>query len=94
MSDDLPTDATHLASTAAYEHQAFAWGRRGLALQCHAEVTAYGLERWSMNHAREIDCTPGLSLGQLRKDAQCYESRKKQRSNTTWGCIHRRGSQW
>jgi GMP synthase (glutamine-hydrolysing) len=73
MSDDLPAGTTHLASTAAYEHQVFAWGTRGLTLQCHAEVTARGLERWFMNHAHEIDCTPGLSLGQLRKDAQCYE---------------------
>ncbi|HEY5867263.1 MAG TPA: glutamine amidotransferase, partial [Candidatus Tectomicrobia bacterium] len=37
---DLPAGATRLASTPYYENQAFAWGKRGLALLCHAEVTA------------------------------------------------------
>ena len=69
---ELPAGATHLASTPAYDNQAFAWGTRGLALQCHAEVTARGLERWFLSHAHEIDHTHGVSVGQLRKDTQHY----------------------
>jgi GMP synthase (glutamine-hydrolysing) len=81
---DLPAGATHLASTPAYESQAFAWGTRGLALQCHAEVTARGLEQWFISHAHEIDLTPGLSVGQLRKDTQCYAPRLQVRAASCW----------
>jgi len=81
---DVPVGATHLASTSAYDNQAFAWGRRGLALQCHAEVTARGLERWFMSHAHEIDHTPGLSVGQLRQDTQCYAPRLQVRAACCW----------
>jgi len=81
---DLPAGATHLASTPEYDHQAFACGTRGLALQCHAEVTAHGLERWFMSHAHEIDRTPEVSVGQLRKDTQCYAPRLQVRAASCW----------
>jgi GMP synthase (glutamine-hydrolysing) len=81
---DLPAGATHLASTPAYESQAFAWGTRGLALQCHAEVTARGLEQWFISHAHEIDLTPGVSVRQLRKDTQCYAPRLQVRAASCW----------
>ena len=81
---DVPAGATHLASTSVYDNQAFAWGTRGLALQCHAEVTARGLERWFLSHAHEIDYTPGLSVGQLRKDTQCYAPRLQVRAACCW----------
>jgi len=81
---DLPAGATHLASTPVYSNQAFAWGMRGLALQCHAEVTAHGLERWFVSHAHEIECTPGLSLGQLRQDTHCYAPRLQVRAICCW----------
>jgi GMP synthase (glutamine-hydrolysing) len=81
---ELPVGATHLASTPACENQAFAWGARGLALQCHAEVAARGLERWFISHAHEIDLTPGLSVGQLRKDTQCYAPRLQVRAASCW----------
>jgi GMP synthase (glutamine-hydrolysing) len=81
---DLPAGATHLASTPDYEAQAFAWGARGLALQCHAEVTAHGLERWFISHAHEIDLTPGLSVGQLRKDTQWHAPRLQVRAASCW----------
>jgi GMP synthase (glutamine-hydrolysing) len=81
---DLPAGATHLASTPAYDNQAFAWGTRGLALQCHAEVTARGLERWFMSHAHELERTPGVSVGQLRQDTQCYAPRLQVRAACCW----------
>jgi GMP synthase (glutamine-hydrolysing) len=81
---DLPAGTTHLASTLAYDNQAFAWGARGLALQCHAEVTARGLEQWFMSHAHEINLTPGLSVGQLRKGTQGYAPRLQVRAASCW----------
>jgi GMP synthase (glutamine-hydrolysing) len=65
---DLPRGAVRLASTEAYENQAFSWGRRALALQFHAEVTAGGLDRWFVGNADEIGATPGVSVAQLRRD--------------------------
>jgi GMP synthase (glutamine-hydrolysing) len=81
---ELPAGATHLASTPSYANQAFAWGTRGLALQCHAEVTARGLERWFLSHAHEIDHTPGVSVGQLRKDTQHYAPRLQVPAASLW----------
>jgi GMP synthase (glutamine-hydrolysing) len=81
---ELPAGATHLASTPAYDNQAFAWGTRGLALQFHAEVTARGLERWFLSHAHEIDLTPGVSVGQLRKETQSYAPRLQVRAASMW----------
>lgn len=51
---DLPTDATHLARSAAYENQAFAWGDRVLALQFHLEATGESLESLAENCADEL----------------------------------------
>lgn len=69
---DLPEGAALLASTDLYPHQAFAWGRRALALQFHVEVTAPGLEHWYIGHTREIAATPGLSVAALRRDSAKY----------------------
>jgi len=65
---DLPSGATRLASTDLYENQAFAWGKRALALQFHVEVTTRGLEHWFIGHACEIAGTRGVSVAQLRSD--------------------------
>ncbi len=43
---DLPQDATLLASSEKYAHQAFMYGTNALALQFHPEVTAEQLEGW------------------------------------------------
>lgn len=69
---DLPSGAIHLASTAKYQNQAFAWGRRCLALQFHPEVTQPGLERWFIGHAGEINSTPDISVTQLREATAKY----------------------
>lgn len=67
---DLPADATLLAATAAYTHQAFAVGTHGLALQFHLEAGAAGLERWYIGHAAEIASVPGLDVAGLRAQAR------------------------
>ena len=69
---DLPQDATHLASTPRCVNQAFSWGKRGLAMQFHPEVTAPGIERWLIGHAYEINTTPGVSVAKLRQDTHRY----------------------
>jgi GMP synthase (glutamine-hydrolysing) len=69
---DLPAGATHLASTSICENQAFSWGKCGLALQFHPEVTAPGLERWWIGHACEIGATPDVSVAKLRQDTARY----------------------
>ncbi len=66
---DLPSGATHLASTPRTPNQAFAVGRHGLALQFHLEVSASGLERWLVGHAVEIGATPRVTVPRLRADA-------------------------
>jgi GMP synthase (glutamine-hydrolysing) len=66
---ELPSGATHLASTPRTPNQAFAVKRFGLALQFHLEVTAKGLERWYVGHTMEITSTPRVSVPRLRADA-------------------------
>ena len=67
---DLPKGAGLLASTPRYKNQAFAWERHGLALQCHLEAAAGGLERWYIGHACEVAATPGLAVPVLRAEAR------------------------
>jgi GMP synthase (glutamine-hydrolysing) len=81
---ELPAGAPHLASTPHAANQAFAWGQRGLALLCHAEVTAGGLEQWFIGHASEIGSTPGVSVAQLRQATQRYAPRSQVRAACCW----------
>jgi GMP synthase (glutamine-hydrolysing) len=67
---DLPAGAVHLAATPQCRNQAFAWGRHGLALQFHLETTGRGLERWYVGHAAEIAATPGVTVPELRAQAE------------------------
>lgn len=81
---ELPIGATHLASTSKYQNQAFSWGKCGLALQFHPEVTGCGLERWFIGHACEIGATLGVSIPELRKDTACYIEGLEVQSGRFW----------
>lgn len=43
---ELPRDATHLASSATCEQQAFRWGTNAYGFQFHLEADAAVIERW------------------------------------------------
>jgi GMP synthase (glutamine-hydrolysing) len=74
---DLPKGARHLASTAVYENQAFAWGKNCLAFQFHAEFDARKLEQWLIGHCMEIAAAPGVSLKQVREDTKKYSEQSQ-----------------
>jgi GMP synthase (glutamine-hydrolysing) len=65
---DLPEGTVRLASSAAYENQAIAYGQHALGLQFHGEVTARGLRRWFIGHTRQIRSTPSIGGLQRLKD--------------------------
>jgi GMP synthase (glutamine-hydrolysing) len=69
---DLPSGTVLLAASEQYPHQAFAYGKRVLALQFHGECTAPGLESWYLGHIGEIQQTPGLSVSGLREQAALH----------------------
>jgi GMP synthase (glutamine-hydrolysing) len=81
---DLPFGSTHLASSSKYQNQAFCWGKCGLALQFHPEVTARGLERWFIGHACEISATSGVSITQLREDTARYAKQLEIQASKFW----------
>lgn len=67
---DLPRGATHLASTALVEQQAFAIGDAVLGLQFHPEAeTGPAFERWLVGHAAEL-AGAGIDVGLLREEAR------------------------
>lgn len=61
---DLPSGATLLASTDAYPHQAFSFGRHVLALQFHLEA-GERIGEWIGGHADELR-TAGVDGSDLR----------------------------
>src|SRR5580698_6522485 len=64
---DLPAGATLLASTPLCQHQAFAWGKHVLGLQCHPEIRTDRFEPWLIGHAGEI-ASEGIDVRELRAD--------------------------
>lgn len=66
----LPGDATWLASSAACAHQAFALGRRVLALQFHLETTEAGVERLLRHCGGELREAPYVQTAEsMRADS-------------------------
>ncbi|MEO5347394.1 MAG: glutamine amidotransferase [Magnetococcus sp. YQC-9] len=70
---DLPEGATLLASTALYPHQAFGWGTKGLAFQCHPEIRLQRIESWLIGHAVELGQNR-ISVPQLRAESHRLSS--------------------
>lgn len=81
---DIPTGATHLASSSKYQNQAFSWGKRGLALQFHPEVTTFGLELWFKSHAYEINATYGVNITRLENDTTLYSKKLETQAAKFW----------
>jgi len=76
---DLPDGAILLASSALYAHQAFAVGRRGLALQFHPEAEKESLERWFIGHTAELGAA-GVPIAGLRAAAAAVAPGLRERS--------------
>lgn len=68
---DLPENATLLASSALYPHQAFSVGNNILAVQFHPEVMTAYLEKWLIGHCAELKQSH-IDIAKLRTDNQRY----------------------
>ncbi|MCG2607467.1 glutamine amidotransferase [Acinetobacter sp. SM34] len=68
---DLPEQATLLASSEIYPHQAFSIGKNILALQFHLEVAGDSLEKWLIGHTCELR-KANVNILALRSDNQRY----------------------
>lgn len=74
---DIPAGAALLAFSTACPYQAFSYNTHALALQFHPKVTKKQLEKWYVGHAAELEQNPQLSLLDLRREAQKWESTLK-----------------
>jgi GMP synthase (glutamine-hydrolysing) len=68
---DMPQGATLLASSAAYAHQAFSFGRNCLALQFHPEATPSILKGWCVMSARCV-AEGTIDLARIRADTDAH----------------------
>ncbi len=62
---DLPEHAVRLASTPAYENQAFSLGRNVLGLQFHPEVDSHRFEQSLIGHTGDLSAA-GIDVASLR----------------------------
>ncbi len=81
---DLPQGATRLASNAAYENQAFAYGPNALALQFHLEADPRRLAEWYVGHAVEL-AAAGVSVAQLRAATAVVAGRVRAQAEAVFG---------
>ncbi len=92
---DLPDGAVRLASNGSYENQAFAYGRRGMALQFHLEADPRQLEQWYVGHVAELSAA-GVSIGDLRATTAEVADRVHEQAGRVFGewlqQIDRQGS--
>jgi GMP synthase (glutamine-hydrolysing) len=77
---DLPAGATLLAATDHCPHQAFAIAPNVLALQCHLEADADGIEDWLVGHSAEL-LAAGHDPRTIRADAARFGPRLAERSD-------------
>lgn len=68
---DLPDGATLLASSDKYQKQAYLYGDRIFAMQCHPEVTESKLRLWYSSGLKEI-AEVGTDVETLKSDAHKY----------------------
>lgn len=77
---DLPEGAVLLASSDQYQQQAIGFGKKGLGLQCHPEVTKSNIELWLATGYQELQQV-GLNVPTLRaKTLENIETLNKQRT--------------
>lgn len=76
---DLPQGAVLLASSKQYPNQVFQWGRNGLGLQCHIEVTRKIVHAWGVNAAQDVLCGK-LDLKKLHDETDQYADIMQQQS--------------
>ena len=74
---DLPEQATLLASSQHYPHQAFQVGQNILGLQFHIEVLGEDLEKWLIGHCCELNQAK-INIPELRQDNQKYATALEQ----------------
>jgi GMP synthase (glutamine-hydrolysing) len=80
---DLPEGAIHLAASARYAHQVFAWGAHGWGFQCHPEVRGRDLERWFIGHSCEL-AQAGIDISALREETQHRAAALEQAASRLW----------
>lgn len=71
---DFPQGATLLASSDKYRHQAFAYGKNCIGLQCHAEITPQQVEEWLVKSAGSV-YKGELDIHQVRADTAAHGAR-------------------
>ena len=87
---DLPPGATRLASTAAYENQAFSVGRHVLAFQFHLEVQPAAIDIWIDGNKDQL-ATLGISPDSLRVHCNVVSADDAHRVMSTWLAGFARG---